>query len=62
MILSLGFSTIFELGLVALVVWAIFNEDKFIRFEKRIAAFFKRRKLKVVRPIVSHSHSEKVYQ
>ena len=60
MLSALGFSTLFELFMVAFVVWAIFNEDKFIRFEKRIAAFFKRRKLKVVKPAISHS--EKVYQ
>ena len=62
MLTSLGFGTLFEFILVAFVVWAIFNEDKFIRFEKRIAAFFRRRKLKVVKPSVSRAHSEKVYQ
>ena len=62
MLTALGFSTLFELGLVAFVVWAIFNEDKFIRFEKRIASFFRRRKLRVVKPQASHSCSAKAYQ
>ncbi len=60
MLAALGFSTLFELGLVVFVLWAIFNEDKFIRFEKRILAYFRRRRLKVVKPVVSRS--EKVYQ
>jgi len=60
MLAALGFSTLFELGLVVFVFWAIFNEDKFIRFEKRILAYFRRRRLKVVKPVVSRS--EKVYQ
>ena len=62
MLSALGFSTLFEIILVAFVFWAIFNEDKFIRFEKRIAAFFRRRKLKVVKSATQHSHSEKVFQ
>ena len=62
MLTALGFSTLFEFILFAFVVWAIFNEDKFIRFEKRIAAFFRRRRLKVVKPAASHSYTEKVYQ
>ena len=62
MLSALGFSTLFEFVLFAFVVWAIFHEDKFIRFEKRIAAFFRRRKLKVVKTSASISRSEKVFQ
>ncbi len=60
MLSALGFSTLFEIILVAFVFWAIFNEDKFIRFEKRIIATFRRKRLKLVKPVVSHS--EKAYQ
>ena len=42
-------STIFELGLVIAVFWGVFHEDTLISFEKRIKAYFKRRRLKVVK-------------
>lgn len=40
--------TIFEIALVAFVIWAVFHEDRFIAFEDRIVAHFRRRKLKVI--------------
>lgn len=59
MLSALGLSTVFEMFLVAFVFWAIFNEDKFIAFEKRIAQSIRRRRLKVVNSSGSHPH--KVY-
>ena len=41
--------TIFEFALVSFIVWGVFHEDKLIKFEKRIFAHFRRRKLKVVK-------------
>ena len=49
MSLSFAFSTLFEIILVALVFWGIFNEDKLISIEKRIFACFKRRRLRVLK-------------
>lgn len=41
--------TIFEAALVAFAVWAVFNENKFIAFEERVAAHFRRRRFKVIK-------------
>ena len=40
--------TIFEMALVAFAIWAVFHEDRFIAFEERIAARFRRRRFKVI--------------
>lgn len=40
--------TIFEIALVAFTIWAVFHEDKFIKFEEKIAAQFHRRSFKVI--------------
>ena len=40
--------TLFEIAMVIFVVWSVFHEDRFIKFEDRIAARFRRRKLKVI--------------
>lgn len=40
--------TILEMALVAFAIWAVFHEDRFIRFEERIVARFRRQHLKVV--------------
>lgn len=40
--------TIFEAALVAFAVWAVFHEDRFIAFEERVAAHFRRRRFKVI--------------
>ncbi len=40
--------TIFEIAMVAFVIWAVFNEHKFIKFEENVAARFRRRKFKVI--------------
>lgn len=57
---ALGFTTLFEIILVAFVIWAIFNEDKFIAFEKRLLSSIRRRRLKVLKS--SNTHNEKVFQ
>ena len=41
--------TIFEIGLVLFAIWAVFHEDRFIKFEERIAARFRRRRFKVIK-------------
>ena len=47
--MAFALKTLFELGLVALVFWAIFHEDTLISFEKRIISYIRRRRLKVVK-------------
>ena len=42
-------SSLFELFLVVFAIWAVFNEQMFVDFERRIRASFKRRKFKVLR-------------
>lgn len=49
MTLEMIFSTLFEFVLFLTVVWGIFNEDKFIRFEQSLIAKCKRRKLKLAK-------------
>ena len=46
---ALGFATLFEVFLVGLVFWAIFNEGKFIAFEKRVIAAIRRRRFRVIK-------------
>lgn len=41
--------TIFEVILVLGTLWAVFNEDRFIKLERRIKAAFRRRKIKAVK-------------
>lgn len=41
--------TIFEIALVAFVIWAVFHEDRFIAFEEKIVAHLRRRRFKVLR-------------
>ncbi len=40
--------TIFEMALVAFVIWSVFHEDRFIKLEERITARFRRRRFKVI--------------
>lgn len=42
--------TVFEIVMFAAVLWGIFHEDRLVAFEKRIAFFVRRRRLKVVKP------------
>jgi len=48
--MTFALSTIFEAALVIAVFWGIFHEDTLINFEKRIISYFRRKKLKLVRP------------
>ena len=41
--------TIFEFALVAFTLWAVFNEDRFIKIERRFKSFLRRRKIKAVK-------------
>ncbi len=41
--------TIFEVVLVAFAIWAVFHEDKFIAFEERVVARFRRNRFKVIK-------------
>ena len=41
--------TTFEMAMVGFVIYAVFNEHKFVKFEERIAARFRRRKFKVIK-------------
>ena len=50
MLAALGLRTLFEVFLVCLVFWAIFNESKLIAFERHIIAKIRRRHFKVIKP------------
>ncbi len=41
--------TLFEAALVLFTLWALFHEDRFVSFERRIAAAFRRRSIKAVK-------------
>lgn len=41
--------TIFEILLVAAVIWGIFNEERLASLEKRLFACVRRRRLKVIK-------------
>ncbi len=41
--------TLFEVALVLFTLWALFHEDRFVSFERRIAAAFRRRNIKAVK-------------
>ena len=47
--MEFALQTIFEFILVVAVFWSIFNEDKLIRFEKKIISNIRRKKLKVIK-------------
>ena len=40
--------TLFEIGMVALIVWCIFHEDRLVAFEEKVIARFRRELLQVV--------------
>ena len=41
--------TVFEVVLVLVTLWALFHEDRFIAVERKIAAAFRRRRIKAVK-------------
>ncbi|MBO4693269.1 MAG: hypothetical protein J5659_02600 [Clostridia bacterium] len=49
MSLSQVIRTLFEIGLVVLVIWAVFHEDMFIAVEERILSTVRRKRLKVIK-------------
>ena len=62
MSLSFTLTSIFEILLVAAVIWAIFHEDTLIVFEKRLLSAFRRRKLRVVKSSsCRYSNSSYIY-
>lgn len=46
--LAFSLQTIFEFFLFAAVIWGIFNENKLVAFERRLAAVIRRRRFRVV--------------
>lgn len=46
--LSSTLLTIFEIAMAAFVIWAVFNEGRFIAFEERVIARLRRRRFKVL--------------
>ena len=44
--------TIFEFLLVVGTLWAVLHEDKFIKLERRIKAFVRRKKIKVIEAVL----------
>ena len=61
MSLSFTLSTIFEILLVAAVIWGVFHEDKLIAFEKRLMATIRRRRLRVVKATTARNYSHTAY-
>lgn len=49
MTIGMFFVTVFEILLVGFTVWAVFHENKFIKFEDRLFARIRRRSLKVIK-------------
>ena len=41
--------TIFEIAMTVFVIWAVFHEDAFVKFEERVVAHFRRRRFKVIK-------------
>lgn len=48
MTVSMILKTVFEFALVCFTLWALFHEDRFAAFERRLACALRRRSLKVV--------------
>ena len=60
MLAALGLRTVFEIFLVCLVFWAIFNESKLIAFERNIIAKIRRRRFRIVKSSAS-INANKIY-
>ncbi len=48
MTVSMILRTVFEFALVCFTLWALFHEDRFAAFERRLICTLRRRSLKVV--------------
>ena len=46
--------TVLEIALFAAVIWGFFHEDRLAAFERRVFCYLKRKKLKVIKPAISH--------
>ena len=51
--------TVLEIALFAAVIWGFFHEDRLAAFERRVFCYLKRKKLKVIKPAVSHFETVK---
>lgn len=51
MTLSMLLQTVFEILMLAAVVWGIFNEQKLAAAEKRFLCAIRRRRLKLAKPV-----------
>ena len=51
--------TVLEIALLAAVIWGFFHEDRLAAFERRVFCYLKRKKLKVIKPAVSHFETVK---
>ena len=40
--------TLFEIAMIAGLVWCIFHEDRLIAFEEKVMASFRRKRLRIV--------------
>lgn len=47
--LSQTLITLFEIAFAAVVLWAVFHEDRFIAFEEKLFASIRRRRMRVIR-------------
>ncbi len=47
MTLGMFIQTLLEIGAVGFIIWGLFNERKLVRFEEKLKAAFRRRRLKV---------------
>lgn len=47
--------TVLEAAVIIFTLWAVFHEDRFIKFEDRIASHFRRRRLKIISGSSVHS-------
>lgn len=48
-----AFQTAFEILMAGFIIWGIFNEGVLVKFEEKIVAFFRRKKMRVVKNSVS---------
>ncbi len=51
--------TVFEIALFAAIIWGFFHEDRLAAFERRVFCSLRRKKLKVIKPAVSHFETVK---
>ena len=57
MTFSQSLITIFEVAMVALVIWCIFHEDRLVAFEERLLSRFRRKQLHIVKREEYHRYN-----